>query len=320
MADIKTYILAPTRDTPPDGPIALGNLITSPRFPEERQNTSPPPPLEGANRVYESHKDGWRSTQAHSRTVGGGVFGEFLQLAGLGSADVDGTHTRGQKRSLYARALDTYWFNPDAAYLQRCLKDEGVRAYLGEQHRWRHPGGPPLYAVTGLMVARGASETVSAMRERGLHAQVGADLTAVGAPVTVGPKVEVSGSREEEGGFDGASDFVFAYRLKWLKLKSDGRIKSGAYTKSATYADEYIIGEDGELRPAGPEVIDVGGGDVQEGEYEVEDSEDVGAQSLGTTKSPMVFDDEGGSIECVVLPVDDPASSSVTTFYYCTSG
>ena len=302
--EIKTYILAPTRDAPPDGPIVLGNLISSPKFPEERQSTEPPPPLEGGNRVYEAHKEGWRDSQAHGRTVGGGFFGEFLEMIGLGGGDIDGSRTHTKSTGLAAKALDTYWFNPDLAYLRRSLQDPGVQAYLDVGHSWR---SQPLFMITGIMVARGASETVSTLKERGFHTQIGADLSTLGAPVTVGPKFDLHGKREHSGGFDKASDFVLGYRLKWLKVKCDGSVKSGQYNKAATYTGELTATKDADgnvvFEPQHQEITvgdDGATKDSGSGELDVE-QEDVDAKTLDST-SGMTFDDDDGTWACLVLP------------------
>ena len=224
----RTYILAPTRDTPPDGPICLGNIVASHKDPEEKENHNPPRERLGDNRTYSARKSGWSDIDTARQTVEGGFFAKFLSVFVFGG-EASLRHVRYSSTSLSAAFMDTYWFNPTKQYIEESIQDPGVKSYI-EENKWRNP----VYMITGLMIVRGASASKSAMAEKGIHTQFGVDITA-GVPLTLGPKLDLETSREQTMLFDHASDFVLAYRLRKIKVKQSGTVKSKQYSKGALY-------------------------------------------------------------------------------------
>ena len=225
----RTYILAPTRDSPPEGPICLGNIIASPKDPEEKENQRPPRERLGDNQTYNARKSGWSDIGTARHTVEGGFFASFLSVLGIGG-EASLKHAGSSSTSLSAAFMDTCWFNPTKQYIKESIEDPGVRSYI-EENRWRSP----VYMITGLMIVRGASASKSAMVEKGIHTQFGVDITAAGVPLTVGPKLGLERAEEHNILFDHASDFVLAYRLRKIEVKQGGTVKSKKYTKGALY-------------------------------------------------------------------------------------
>ncbi|CAD0014237.1 unnamed protein product, partial [Aureobasidium pullulans] len=78
-----TYFLAPTRDAPPNGRIALGNIIADISEPENSINECNPPTLP-SNAIYTSIATNWRSEKSRSRDRKGSVWAGFLQVLGVG--------------------------------------------------------------------------------------------------------------------------------------------------------------------------------------------------------------------------------------------
>ena len=224
----RTYILAPTRDTPPEGPICLGNIIASPADPEEKENQSPPRERLGDNQTYNARKSGWSDIGTARHTIEGGLFAKFLSVFGIGG-EASLKHRGSSSTSLSAAFVDTCWFNPTKDYIKESIQDPGVRSYI-EENRWQSP----VYMITGLMIVRGAAASKKAMAEKGIRTQFGADIT-VGVPLTVGPKLDVERAEEHNILFDHASDFVLAYRLRKIEVKQRGTVKSKKYTKGALY-------------------------------------------------------------------------------------
>ncbi|KAG8529012.1 uncharacterized protein KY384_006701 [Bacidia gigantensis] len=126
--------------------------------------------------------------------------------------------------------MDTCWFNPTKQYIADSVLDPGVQTYIKENKRRR-----PVYMITGLMIARGASASKKSMVDKGLHAQFGVDFSAIGVPAALGPKIEVASGKEQTIHFDHATDFVLAYRLKKIKVKAKGAIKSKPYNTGALF-------------------------------------------------------------------------------------
>jgi hypothetical protein len=87
---IKTYFLAPNFHLipPPDGPLALGSIITSPRAPERILNKTTRIPIPIAS-VYTTHQTKWSSTRSALTETKIGVWTSFLQVVLGITANVD---------------------------------------------------------------------------------------------------------------------------------------------------------------------------------------------------------------------------------------
>ena len=83
---------------------------------------------------------------------------QFLQIIGLGG-DIGGGYKGHHHDELRAERMDTYWFNPDESHINRCVEDPGVKAYLA-MNRYHQP----VFLITGLMIARGASAIQKQMK------------------------------------------------------------------------------------------------------------------------------------------------------------
>lgn len=67
------------------------------------------------------------------------------------------------------------------------------------------------------------------MRERGLYAHAGVEGTLFSggaAPFALGPEGEFKWGGKESTSFEDADDFVFAFRLRQIKIKKSGEITS----------------------------------------------------------------------------------------------
>lgn len=200
----KTYLLAPTLDTPPENAIVLGNIITDPRWPEDILNSAP---LNVPN-IQRSRKEGYREDNSKSRDHGGGLFAQFLQVVGIGP-DVSGHYKTSHGDTLSMQTLETVYFNPTREFVTNAAQLPEVQDYANNRHVWSLR--KPLYMITGLKIARGASVTKKALKERGIHAQVTVDFTALGgAPVNVGPKLDEETSVSNQSTFEKSDDFVLA--------------------------------------------------------------------------------------------------------------
>ena len=83
------YFFAPTWDFPPDGPIKLGNVITSVKKPEHALACRPPP--EGSD-TFKTVKKNLRYTKGKERNAKFSVLTKFLSVLGFGvdvGAEID---------------------------------------------------------------------------------------------------------------------------------------------------------------------------------------------------------------------------------------
>ena len=73
----KVFFLAPTRDSPPDGPIALGNVIADPRSPEIALNDPDSPAIQDL-KVYETEVVEASRDLSTKWSVGSSVWAKFV--------------------------------------------------------------------------------------------------------------------------------------------------------------------------------------------------------------------------------------------------
>ncbi|KAK2003323.1 hypothetical protein LX36DRAFT_651208 [Colletotrichum falcatum] len=239
-----TYLPSPNWDIPADSNIVvLGRLIKDPRDPQSKvpgssEDPVPPP------KVYEGEKTDWQTTAERTRSGSIGLWAKCLQLVG-------GHLSVGQLRSAVEEhrfaALETRYFLPDDDYLARALGDPGVQAYLRVSDRRK-----PVYLITGVKIARGASAGTGSSTERLVQAELKADATGVGAPVEVGPETSWESTDKRGVSYGGSTDYIFAYQLMRMKPKKGGNTsKNQSYVKGALYGKRQEgDGAETELRDA----------------------------------------------------------------------
>ena len=231
-----TYFLAPSCDFPADGLITLGSIITHPKTPQKslnhRNNQRVAVP---ADEIQESFKDNWKDAIKVARHNKVTLWASFLQMIlGFGT-DASVGVTQGRDDVYKFRQLETRFFEPDAGYIETSLKAEGVITYTSAT-RYKKP----VYMVTGVKIARGASVTSNTLKGYEAMLKVGFDgTTLIGVPISGGPKVETSSMKGREVKFDNSSDYVFAYRVVKIKFSKDGNVKGHEdYVKGAFFSND----------------------------------------------------------------------------------
>ncbi|KAF2492478.1 hypothetical protein BU16DRAFT_564930 [Lophium mytilinum] len=223
------YFLAPTRTCPPEGPIRLGSIISSPSLPDEPINTMPLP-LE-ASAIHTHNQTNWTSCHAKTKSGRIGVWGSFLQFVVGAGGDVSVGWKNEDSQLLMAKNMCTRYFVPSQEYVRATVMEDSVREYIiNNKFRER------LFMITGVMIASGASGLNSYMRDNGIYAHVGVDATIpCGVPFAGGPKFEGHQTTKTDVAFEGADDFVFAFRLRHIKVKKTGEVSHKQYNKGALY-------------------------------------------------------------------------------------
>jgi len=261
MPPKKTYYLAPTRDQPPtaSGPIALGNLIKSPRKPEFPLNDPSSPAIAHLLRTRSAavvtEHNAVRSL-SHSRSLRPTVFASFLTgLFGGGhlgntnpvTAGVEFDFTDTSFQTYRINKLETITINPSLEDISALFAEPAVQAALRDSRFTAN-----LYLITGIQVAYGAEYLISRAKERGVTLHVAVDLTALltgGVPVPVPGGVVGVGTggeavKETEGTAKGKVDgpFVFAYCVREVLYK---RRKVTGQRRGKGAGDLYAVsGED----------------------------------------------------------------------------
>lgn len=223
----KCYFLAPTRNNPPEGPIRLGNILASPKSPEDPINTKPFE-IEPAS-VYTHNEYDWSLVRDKDSGFEFGIWASFLQLIfGIGGA-VAASWTSSHSADWKCKKLCTVEFTPTQAFVSEIVQNQDVRDYLIDSFHKK------IYMITGLKIASGASAVVKATKERGLNLHIGFDGTSLGIPLSAGPYSNIARKTEEQESFGNADDFVFAFRLRQIKVKAKGKVQHKAFTDGAFF-------------------------------------------------------------------------------------
>lgn len=240
---IPTYHPAPNFSIPPpdvNGPLRLGTLLV---------DLHDPTPLNPADRIpiqdeeiFRSHLAGFRTKKRQQGNTELGIFARLLGLDGIGGMlSINGTQARDEMLSV-AR-LDTEFFIPSLEYIKLAVEAPSVRTFCRATR-----GRLPMFLITGIKVARGASASVVRTRTVGGGVK-GSPGTSIGQ-VELGVNVEGEIRREDDMSFEDASDFVLAYRVARIRMKKDG-VQAQTYTRGATMladdAQDVVDRDIGEL-------------------------------------------------------------------------
>jgi hypothetical protein len=230
------YFLAPTRTCPPDGYIRLGSIISSPSTVDDPISSKLPAPPEIQSITTHSERNWSHSVTTSSNSGSVGVWASFLQVV-LGAGGDVGVSWENQANQTYsAKTMKWIEFRPSLQYIRAAVTDEEIDEFI-RSNKFREK----IFMVTGLMVASGASGVINSMRERGLYAHVGVDGTILSggqAPIAAGPEGSLNWGKERQTSFEDADDFVFAFRLRQVKVRKSGDISHKPRTDGALFSKE----------------------------------------------------------------------------------
>jgi hypothetical protein len=283
----KTYFLAPTRDTPPSGPIFLGAIIKSPRSPELPLNSKTSPRLQTLQ-IHETSTTDTTRQLYRDRNGKVGLYAEFLSGLPFGlDASVGTNWDNGDFEQYKFKELITRSIFPSQGEIAAIFADPVIQARIKDS-MFRDN----LYMVTSVKIARGADVVIGKIRERGGNLHFGADLTPLSVPIKVGPDLEGSRSHGQKAKEKHAGEFVFAYRLREIRYRRKALEEQREYLKGDLMGHDQKKKEE-ERREVESEAVLIGlnGMDV--------DSEEVDADNV------PVLDDDGDEVRCVMWPWDD---------------
>lgn len=241
----KTYFLAPTRDCPPSGPIALGSIITSPQSPELPLNA--PLPIDRALMpISENRESNWKLALEKHKSGKVGVWSSFLQVLGAG-ADFNYDWDLKSINAFEFERLETHTFWPTKAYVEESVTAAPVQAFLKRKKFHNN-----VYMITAIKIAHGASGAQAVLRKRGVHVHLGVDGTNSGIPISAGPQGDVGWGEQSNSSFEGASSFVFAFRLREVCYTTKRGVVEREFTKGALFGleDEIADRTDGKTNEA----------------------------------------------------------------------
>ncbi|RKL08219.1 hypothetical protein BFJ68_g9566 [Fusarium oxysporum] len=235
-----TYFLAPVGN-PPEGPIRLGNIISAPAFADDPINEECIPPSEASMEVTEHNQENFTFDMSVKNDRSCGIWASFLQTLGIGGdATVDWSKEHSEQWA--CENLKTVSFSPKISYVLQCLKDEGVQTFMRINKPWF--GINKLYMITGVKVAYGAASTIEHANQRGFNLKFATDFSSQGVPISLGPQIGGSNTMATKQSQSGGEPFVFAFRLRRIKISRKGEVNHERYMKGTLLG----IKEDGNDR------------------------------------------------------------------------
>lgn len=209
-----TFMLLPNFTFTPDGPLRLGSIV---RRSEDTKRPDPKrllnkgtwsAPSEITKQSFEPWN--WNSEEEHSRNAS--VSAGVSMLTGVGGG-VEGNKTRLDCLDIHCDKVIQETFCPDDAYILRAIEDQTIQAIL------KRPRRPPIFLVTGIMVAHAASITVQRSSGAGTNNKVEADAAQYGVPLAVGAEIGFADKASSRLESVPTQPFILAYQLRRIRRR-----------------------------------------------------------------------------------------------------
>lgn len=239
-----SFMLAPSFGFLPDRDIHLGTVLTSSKGSRFTKLPDLKRPLNKTTRVpvdpsvvQKQEYKPWSWDSSKGSSAGLHLHADISFLSGIGGG-FGGDWSKGKGLVIECESASTSNFLPDAKYLAQTVQDDLIKT-IG-----RKLAPPPLYMITGLMVATGARITVTQTRSRGVSGDLSADGTQVGIPVKLGPEGEFHRDSSSKLANVPTQPFILAYEIIRLKMKRDGSVTEQDENTWALFDDETLLGEE----------------------------------------------------------------------------
>ncbi|ROW09899.1 hypothetical protein VPNG_06357 [Cytospora leucostoma] len=171
-----------------------------------------------------------------------GIWTKFLQT--VAGVDISTQFDTSRDEVYKFERMYTEEIFPTADFVRRAMEAPNVVSYL-QSHKL-HLARRSLYMIIGVKWVTGASIRTMVAKETGGKVEIGIDATA-GTSVSFGPSIEVSRGIKDTVAFEGSSDFVFAFRVRKVKMRASGEMRVRDFNKGALFsADDKEQREDGE--------------------------------------------------------------------------
>ncbi|KAH8699352.1 hypothetical protein GQ44DRAFT_632845 [Phaeosphaeriaceae sp. PMI808] len=226
-SEIPEYFLPRNWDYPPNGPIKLGNVLTSLKEPHRPLATIKPDPA----KIINLPKELVEIETGKSKSGGFSILTTFLSgLLGLGvdtGVDVEKRFVQFSAQSM-SRNAEQAEYNK---YIDRCAKAPAVRRYLERKRFRKH-----VYVITGIKTVNGAKFVTksSSSTEAMVGVQVDGTILSGGVvPVGGGPEIRGGRGKKFNISWQGSSEFVLAFKVSKVRVDKAGNVVS---------EDEYLKG------------------------------------------------------------------------------
>ncbi|KAH7116514.1 hypothetical protein B0J13DRAFT_599978 [Dactylonectria estremocensis] len=255
--EVKNYFLAPSWDYVTEAnagvTISLWNLVTSPMKMVPPLLAAKSQPKDGD--MLKSTKENFEWTREQGGEKKFGIWTKFLQVVGFG-LNV-GHHRNKSVRFQYKfDTIETREAYPTPEYVAQMVKN-------------------PSVAVTG------ATVQMVENKEIGTDLNITVDATPARNPVSLGPELSLSSNKAETLGFQGPSEFIFAFRLRRVRVNARMEVESDDDEREGT-----ALGEDGEPVSDGFDVLGVEDNDMRASDL---DSDIRGAEMEADDNDEKVY-------------------------------
>ncbi|KAL6872246.1 hypothetical protein HDV57DRAFT_268954 [Trichoderma longibrachiatum] len=231
----KTYFLCPTSDLlppPPEGPLCLGSIIRSTSTPQHTLNAGSvvavPNP---SSTIVETD---FKKTVSSEKALDLGFYTQVFAVGGRKMPvgfEVNSRHKQKRAKSFAFDTVTTHRFEPTQDYVQEAIKAPAVQAWLREPKQ-RFAPVSSLYLVTAIKIVKGARIKYSTSQWKTVTGNGGVDVPARAA--TLSQEGPLSRLNEVENEFNYEDEYVFAFRVKRLKIGR--KVKVEDYNKGAFMA------------------------------------------------------------------------------------
>lgn len=217
---VKTYITAPNFTTapPPEGPVNLGHVLVDPKSlrPLNSKNRIEVPP---EDRQRPSEQLEFEKSRKQLNECSCGISARVLSILGVG-CDLETSYCKESGDIIRVRCLRTEAFEPTDTYIRQTLELATIRTFL-ESSKYKHP----LYMVTGLKIAEGAS--ITTVGRSSVGAKLNLAFSLPGLPVDGGPLFGVLNERQDSESFKQESTFILALQIEKIRA----RVKSVTHSQ-----------------------------------------------------------------------------------------
>jgi len=192
--------------------------------------------------IYPDHKGGFEATRSELKSGELGFWAKFVGIEGIGgeaSLSVKRSETDTYKFS----SVDTEFFYPSPSYISQCMALADVEEYM---KLWKYK--KPVYLVTGLKIAKGASVRLESDNEAKGKTELGLN-NPVGSATQAGLRAERNVENKPVSAFTESSDIVVGiqclkvyYKIGWFG--GEKRLEEEVYTDGATF-----LGDEAKKKP-----------------------------------------------------------------------
>lgn len=212
-----SYMLLPNFTFLPDGQVQLGSILPAVKGsslpdPNRPQNSAFRVPIESRMMNGKQDYEPWTFDSRRDQKNKTALQASISLLTGVGG-HLSGERSKARELMIDCDHLSVESFRPDKTYLVNAIDDDMLQTLARKLHR------PPLYMITGLMVARGAVVRVSDERGAAFGTGIEADVTSQGLPLNIGMDIDHTRSGRSTVVQVPTEPFILAYQIVRLRKK-----------------------------------------------------------------------------------------------------